>query len=638
MNSDFEPSPFSSIEDALADIKRGGIVIVMDDEDRENEGDLIMAAEFATADKMAFFVNYTTGILCAPLTAQRATELQLPVMVRSNTDPNGTAFTISTDALAAGTGVSASDRALTFNQLSNPEFKASHFRRPGHIFPLIARPGGVAERRGHTEAAVDLCRLAGLQPVGVIGEMVNVDGTMKRLGDCIPFAQEHGLKIITIEQLLAYRIAKEHDLANFSPSKTVQGVDLVAQCELPIRLQGHDLGPWTLKCFYSHFDGLHHIALERGDITREPYDPVLTRVHSECFTGDILGSQRCDCGEQLAKSLEMIAERGRGVLIYNVGHEGRGIGLANKILAYHLQQSKKMDTYAANQALGFSDDLRRYDSAIAILQALKIEKVQLITSNSTKVLALGDLVVSSLPLEGTVNRHNQSYLDAKRKKHNSEAPSPSTTPTPPDILLVTSKQLSGTAGPPISFGSASPAGAYSAAGGASTHAHTKNTNHSAATSHIKSVPINLPTSKHVKAMKIGIVRTSWNEALVVPFTNSIKENLLEAEISESNIIEMLVPGSFEIPWGAKMLAKRCDVVICIGLLLKGETMHFEMISQAVAQGLMDLQLDSGVPMVNAVLNCLTEGQAEARCGPESQLPGSLAATAVHMGSLRLDHL
>jgi 3,4-dihydroxy 2-butanone 4-phosphate synthase/GTP cyclohydrolase II len=639
------PSPFASIAEALEDIKKGGVVIVMDDEDRENEGDLIMAAEFATAEKMAFFVNYTTGILCAPLTAARASALQLPVMTRSNTDPNGTAFTVSTDALSAGTGVSAADRTLTFRALADPTQNASHFRRPGHIFPLIAKPGGVRERRGHTEASVDLCRLAGLQPVGVIGELVNKDGSMKRLGDCIPFAAKHGLKIITIEQLLAYRIATEttvtNTLAGVQESK-ISGVDLVAQCELPIRLQGRDLGPFTLKCFYSHHDGLHHVVLERGDITREPYDPVLVRVHSECFTGDILGSQRCDCGEQLVKSLELIAERGRGVLIYNVGHEGRGIGLANKILAYHLQQTKQMDTYAANQALGFSDDLRRYDTAVAILSALKIEKVSLITSNTTKMSAFGDLIVSTVPLEGTVNAHNSAYLDAKRKKFASPAPSPATTPTPPESLLITAKKLSGTAGLPLSPTQTNQAGVLSTAGALAPVAHGiehgKPTGDSAATSHIKSIPINLPISKHVAAMKVGLVRTSWNEALVGPFTTAIKHNLLAAHIAPTNIVEMLVPGSFELPWAAKMLAKQCDVVICVGLLLKGETLHFEMISQSVAQGLMNLQLESGIPMINGVLNCLTEGQAEARCGAESQLSGSLAATAIHMGSLRLDQL
>jgi 3,4-dihydroxy 2-butanone 4-phosphate synthase/GTP cyclohydrolase II len=639
MSAEIEASPFSTIAEALEDIKKGGVVIVMDDEDRENEGDLIMAAEFASPETIAFFVNFTTGILCAPLTAARATELKLSIMVNSNTDPNGTAFTVSTDSIEAGTGVSAKDRALTFNQLANTEFKASNFRRPGHVFPLIAKPGGVWERRGHTEAAVDLCKLAGLSPVGVIGELVNKDGSMKRLGDCIPFAEKYQLKIITIEQLLAYRIATEAALST-TQRLPVKGVDLVAQCELPIRLHGRDLGPWTLKCFYSHFDGLHHVALERGDITREPYDPVLTRVHSECFTGDILGSQRCDCGEQLSRSLELIAERGRGVLIYNVGHEGRGIGLANKILAYHLQQSKNMDTYAANQALGFGDDLRRYDTAIAIIRALKIDKVQLLTSNTTKLSSFGDLIASSLPLEGTANPHNSAYLDAKRKKYNSPAPSPATTPTPPESLFITAKHLSNTAGLHTPHVHTHVAGVLSTAGIPSInsasieHGHQEELS-AAATSHIKSIPIHLPAPDNASKIKIGIVRTSWNESLVTPFTAAIKANLIASHIAEANITELLVPGSFEIPWAAKMLSKSCDVVICVGLLLKGETMHFEMISQSVAQGLMNLQLESGVPMINGVLNCLTEGQAEARCGPDSQLHGSLAATAIHMGSLRL---
>lgn len=448
MSAENNEKLFATIPEALEEIRNGRIVIVMDDEDRENEGDLIMAADKATPEQIAFFVNYTTGILCAPMPAARATELQLPIMVSNSTDPNKTAYTVSTDAVETGTGVSAADRSLTFKQLADYNYKASAFRRPGHIFPLIAKPGGVWERRGHTEAAVDLCRLAGVSPVGVIGELVNKDGSMKRLPDCAVFAKKYNLKIITIEQLLAYRIATEASL-NGSQPLPVKGVDFIAQCELPIRLDGHDLGPFTLKCFYSHFDGRHHIALERGDITREPYDPVLVRVHSECFTGDVLGSQRCDCGEQLTRSLKMIAERGRGVLVYNVGHEGRGIGLANKIMAYHLQQQKKLDTYAANQALGFEDDLRKYDTAKAILRALGVEKVQLLTSNNTKANAFGDMLSSTVPLEGTSNPHNHLYLEAKRKKQgNTPVPSPPTTPTPPSDLHISIPTLiiSGLAG------------------------------------------------------------------------------------------------------------------------------------------------------------------------------------------------
>jgi len=633
MSSVAPSSVFSSIEEALEEIRSGGMVIVMDDEDRENEGDLIMAAEFATPNQTAFMVNYTTGILCVPLTAARATELQLSVMVSDNTDPNGTAFTVTTDALSAGTGVSAADRCITFKQLADSNFKASHFRRPGHVFPLIAKPGGVRERRGHTEAAVDLCKLAGLAPVGIIGELVNKDGSMKRLADCITFSQKYNLKIVTIEQLLAYRIAKEPE-TNGS-NVIVKGVDLVSQCELPIRMHGRDLGPFTLKVFYSHFDGHHHVSVERGDITREPYDPVLCRVHSECFTGDVLGSQRCDCGEQLAKSLELIAERGRGVLIYNVGHEGRGIGLANKILAYHLQQTKNLDTYSANQALGFSDDLRKYDTAIAILRALKIEKIDLLTSNTTKVSAFGDLLSSAIPLEGTVNPHNHAYLDAKRRKYASPTVTPSSTPAPPESLMAPLHNAPSSTPTTGTTSIASPLTSSAHGGSNVTITKPKTSVTELNQAHVKSIPINLPSPKFVDTMKIGIVRTSWNETLVAPFSVAIKQDLLTAGVANENVHEMMVPGSFEIPWAAKMLAKNCDVVVCIGLLLKGETMHFEMISQSVAQGLMNLQLESGVPMINGVLNCLTEGQALARCGPDSQLHGSLAATAVHMASLKL---
>ncbi|CAF1268701.1 unnamed protein product [Rotaria sordida] len=588
---------FASIPEAVEDIRNGKYVIVMDDESRENEGDLIMAAKFATPEKVAFFVNYTTGILCAPMSLTRANELQLPIMVHAGTDPNQTAYTITTDSKDTSTGVSASDRTITFNQLADPAKKASSFRRPGHVFPLIARPDGVLERNGHTEAAVDLCKLAGVFPVGIIGEIVNKDGTMKRLKDCAVFGEKYGIKLITIENMIRYRLEQQDIvekptsiIPKLIPKSTTKDVELVAQCELPITLHGTDLGNWTLKCFYCHIDGCHHISVERGDITREPYDPVLTHVHSECFTGDILGSRYCDCGEQLFKSLQLIAARGRGVLIYNVGHEGRGIGLANKILAYHLQQTNSMDTYTTNQMLGFQDDVRKYDVSRAIIKALGIEKVHLLTSNLKHLSKFSHLAVSILPLDGTLNVYNTAYLDTKGKKHESpsllSSGSVISEPTSPKSVSLASEMFI----TPVKL--------------------EKPT-------YIKFVPINLPVPCISNELKIGIVRTSWNEYLVGLLTERIKQNLLDGKIHSDNITEVLVPRSFEIPWTAKILAPECDAVICIGLLIKGETMHFEMVSQSVAQGLLNLQLESGVPIINCVLNCLTEGEAEARCGPDT---------------------
>ncbi len=562
----------ASIDEALEELRQGKPIVVMDDEDRENEGDLIMAAEKATAEMIAFFVRHTTGILCAPMSAKRASELQLPPMVFQNQDAKQTAFTVSVDVIGSGTGVSGADRAMTLKALADPNTNATQFTRPGHIFPLVARPNGVLERRGHTEASYDLCRLAGLQPVGVIGEIVNDDleGTMKRLPGCCVFAKEHHLKIVTIEQLAQYR--QSHPLE--SVHLVTDGVTLTAQCELPVNINDKDLGQWTLKCWYSHYDGRHHVSIEKGDITREPYNPVIVRVHSECFTGDILGSQRCDCGEQLHDAMHLIASLGRGVILYNVGHEGRGIGLSNKIKAYQLQQTKGMDTYESNHALGFDDDHRKYDTAKAILKALKIEKINLLTCNRTKADALGDIVVQTTRLSGTPNPHNMSYLDAKHKKHGI------------------------------------PEGDIK-----------------------KTIPTNVPIPR--QGLKIGVVSTHWNNKLVDPLVNAVKTAL--SQMGVYDVIDEKVSGSFELPMAAKFISHHVDAVIAIGVLIKGDTLHFEMISNAVTHGLMNVQLDTGVPVLNGVLNCLTEGQAEVRCQDDSLLAPSWARAAVIMGNLNIRH-
>lgn len=583
-NFDLYKNPFSTIPEALEEIREGHFVIVMDDENRENEGDLIMSAKLSTPESVAFCVRHTTGILCAPMTAKRAKELQLSPMVYQGNDPNQTAFTISTDSVDTSTGVSAKDRSTTFVQLADEEYKYDHFRRPGHIFPLIARPNGILERRGHTESAVDLCILSGLPPVGLIGEIVNKNGTMKRLMDCVKFGLKYKIKLITIEQLASYRNLQS---LQYGILTRVENVELVSQCELPINMNGKDLGQWTLKCFFSHLDGRYHTLVEKGDIKREPYDSVLTRVHSECFTGDIMGSQRCDCREQLFKSLEMISNLGRGVVLYNVGHEGRGIGLANKIMAYQLQQTKNIDTYEANRLLGFKDDLRNYETAKSILKSLGIQKIQLLTSNEEKIKSFGDMVSNIIPIQVSYNKHNKDYLQTKKNRNDINNNLP---------IIKDFENLK----PSLT----------------------------------KSVPINLPIPSISENLIIGIVRTSWNENMVLPLFNAIQKQLLDLKIKFENIKTMLVPGSFEIPYAAKLLSQTCDAVICIGILIKGETMHFEMISSSVAQGLMNLQLKSGVPMINSVLNCITEGQAEARCSNESQLPSSIASTAVYMAGLK----
>jgi 3,4-dihydroxy 2-butanone 4-phosphate synthase/GTP cyclohydrolase II len=393
------PSPFAAIEDAIAAIAAGDIVVVVDDEDRENEGDLIMAADRVTAEKIAFFVRYTSGVICTPLVGQRLDELAIPLMVEVNTESMRTAFTDSVDYVhGTTTGISAADRARTIRALVDPETRPSDLARPGHIFPLRYRQGGVLKRAGHTEAAVDLARLAGLTPAGVLAEVVNDDGSMARLPQLVEFCAEHGLLLISIADLVRYRHANE------------RLVDPIASARLPTR---H--GDFTIHV-YRDFNGTEHVALVKGMVMGT--EPVLVRVHSECLTGDILGSLRCDCGHQLDGALELIADAGRGVLVYLRGHEGRGIGIGHKIAAYGLQDGG-LDTVDANVHLGLPVDSREYGVGAQILTDLGVSRMRLITNNPVKYGGLqgfGLEVVDRVALPARVNRENLHYLRTKRER------------------------------------------------------------------------------------------------------------------------------------------------------------------------------------------------------------------------------
>jgi 3,4-dihydroxy 2-butanone 4-phosphate synthase/GTP cyclohydrolase II len=395
-----EAQPLDAIEDAIAAIGRGEIVVVVDDEDRENEGDLIMAAEFATAERMAFFVNHTSGVICAAIDDQRADELDLPLMVANNTEVMRTAFTVSVDlAEGTSTGISAADRALTIRALADGTKRAADFARPGHIFPLRARPGGVLKRAGHTEAAVDLASMAGLKPAGVLCEVVKPDGTMARLPDLQAFAAEHGLLVISIADLIRYR--RRHEKL----------VERVAEATIPTKV-----GDFQAIVYESRIDGEQHVAFVRG--APAGGDDVLVRVHSECLTGDIFGSLRCDCGPQLQQALADIAEAGEGVVVYLRGHEGRGIGLGHKIRAYELQQNG-LDTVDANLEQGLPADSREYGIGAQILVDLGITTMRLITNNPSKYGGLdgfGLTVVDRVPSTVVPNDHNIEYLRTKRDR------------------------------------------------------------------------------------------------------------------------------------------------------------------------------------------------------------------------------
>ncbi|NLG94977.1 MAG: bifunctional 3,4-dihydroxy-2-butanone-4-phosphate synthase/GTP cyclohydrolase II [Acetomicrobium flavidum] len=393
---------FASPEEAINMIKEGRMIIVVDDEDRENEGDLLMAASKVTRESINFMTKYGRGLVCVPLTEEKAKQLELEPMVLHSTDPHGTAFTISVDAKeGTTTGISAEDRAITARMLASPEAKPSDFRRPGHMFPLIARKGGVLKRAGHTEAAVDLARLAGLEPVGVICEIMNDDGTMARLPQLIEFAKKFDLKIMTIKDLIRYRHMRD---------KLVEKVSTV---KLPTEY-GNFIAHAYRWILDDDPDRLH-IALVKGEIGEE--DDVLVRVHSECLTGDVFGSLRCDCGAQLHKAMEMVEREGKGIVLY-MRQEGRGIGLYKKLKAYELQE-KGMDTVEANIKLGVSPDLRDYGVGAQILFDLGVRKLRLMTNNPKKVIGLagyGLKIVERVPIEVEPNPYNSDYLRTKKEK------------------------------------------------------------------------------------------------------------------------------------------------------------------------------------------------------------------------------
>lgn len=387
-----------SIEEAIYDLMMGKAILVVDDEDRENEGDLIVLADKATPDMINFMIREGRGLVCVPIAEERAAELQLEPMVHHNTDYHGTAFTVSVDHTDTTTGISAYERARTVRGLIDPAARPQHFRRPGHIFPLIAKKGGVLRRAGHTEAAVDLARMCGSYPAAVICEVVKEDGTMARLPDLVEFSRKHGLKLVSIESLIHYRNEKEK----------------LVKREVEVRLPT-DFGEFTAIAYTNEVDQKEHVALVKGVIN--PEEPVLVRVHSECLTGDVFHSNRCDCGPQLAAALQQIDENGSGVLLY-MRQEGRGIGLINKLRAYKLQE-QGLDTVEANLKLGFGADLRDYGIGAQILKDIGVSSIRLLTNNPRKIKGLegyGLQVVERVPLQMLENNDNRHYLRTKQQK------------------------------------------------------------------------------------------------------------------------------------------------------------------------------------------------------------------------------
>lgn len=394
-----EKFKLSSIEEAVQDIKDGKFVIVVDDEDRENEGDLIIAAEKITAEKVNFMLKHARGVLCAPTTISRCEELDLPHQVVDNTSVLGTPFTVTIDKLeGCSTGVSAHDRAETIKALADPASKPSSFGRPGHVSPLYAQDNGVLRRSGHTEATIDLCRMAGLYPAGALMEIMNDDGTMARLPELMEFGKKHNLKVISIKDMISYRLKHE----------TL--VERGEEVDMPTAY-----GHFKLIPFRQSSNGMEHIVLIKGEWKED--EPVMVRVHSSCATGDILGSRRCDCGEQLHKAMEMIEKEGKGVVVY-MQQEGRGIGLMNKIAAYKLQEAG-LDTVDANVHLGFKPDERDYGCGAQILRELGVRKMRLLTNNPVKRIGLeayGLEITENISIEVTPNEYNRKYLETKKER------------------------------------------------------------------------------------------------------------------------------------------------------------------------------------------------------------------------------
>ena len=391
-------SHFNTVEDCLESLRRGEIVLVTDDADRENEGDCICAAEFATRDNVNFMATHARGLICMPMSRAWCEKLDLPQMVAESTDNHQTAFTVSIDAATTSTGISAAERSETALACVRDGARPSDFRRPGHMFPLQAREGGVLRRAGHTEATVDLCRLAGLKEVGLCCEIMKDDGTMARMDDVVAFARRHSLKLVSIADIIAYR--RRNDRL----------VEKIEEVDMPT---GH--GHFRLKMYRSRISGLEHLALVKGNVADG--EPVLVRVHSECFTGDVLCSERCDCGPQLHAAMEMVEREGRGAVLY-MRQEGRGIGLANKLHAYR-KQEEGLDTVEANVALGFPPDLRDYGEGAQMLVDLGIRRLRLLTNNPCKIAGLegyGLEVVERVPIVIPANPYDRRYLDTKKSK------------------------------------------------------------------------------------------------------------------------------------------------------------------------------------------------------------------------------
>ncbi len=530
---------FSDIDYAINQFKQGNFVLVMDDEKRENEGDLIVAASKITETQMTELINQCTGIICAPMELSRAKVLNLPLMCSSNTDIHKTAFTISVDYKTTGTGVCTTDRLATVRSLAHESTLPNDLRKPGHIYPLIAHPGGLFKRQGHTEAAVTLCKLAEIYPrVAVISELQNKDGTMKKLKACYHYAQANNIPIITVQQLL-------EKITNIDP------IPLLSECDIYSKIGQHS---WKMLCFGNQKEPHKVFAYNYEQISSNDIEPIPLRIHSECFTGDVFMSKHCDCGDQLSLAMKYIVEHGRGIIMFPSNHEGRGIGIVQKVKAYQLQQQdQSLNTFDANQALGHDVDARTYEDMGIILKSyFHVHHIQLLTENTDKINALKDFNVETKPLRILENEINSNYLKAKSEYFEQK----------------------------------------------NQQQHTK-----------KGEAPHISLTTNFENCNIVIVHAMWHQQYIDQINDEI-EHHLQQTYNIKNIKRVAVPGSFEIPFQAAKIAQLPDVhgIICVGILIKGDTLHFENVSTAVSNGIMQAQLQTGIPIVNHILSCLNMQQ------------------------------
>ena len=564
------------VDRAIKDIAAGRPVVVVDDENRENEGDIIFAASLATPELLAFMIRYTSGVICVPMREAELDRLQLPQMTSHNTEHHRTAFTLSVDAREGiSTGISAADRATTIRKLVDPATTAADLARPGHVFPLRYAEGGVLRRAGHTEAAVDLARLAGLPEAGVLAEVVNDDGTMARLPELREFANTHDLALISIGQLIEYRRRNERQLSR------------QAQTRIP-----NAYGQWQAFGYRHEIDGTEYVALVLGDVAGPD---VLTRLHSECLTGDVFGSLRCDCGAQLEAAMAAISAEGRGVVLYLRGHEGRGVGLLSKLQAYELQDAGA-DTVDANTELGLPVDAREYSAGAQMLADLGVRSVRLLTNNPAKVSGLvgcGVDITARVPLASAVTPYNLRYLVTKRDKlgHQiqdlDEAERAVVRPSVPLNGHAATPHPAGTTGHHAQVGvGVSGAGSPGAA------------------------------AVDASGLSLAIVATRWHREI----TDSLVARGTAAAIAcgVPDPVVLRVAGAIELPVVAAELARHHDAVACLGVVIRGGTPHFEYVCDSVTAGLTRVALDTRTPVGNGVLTCDTVESARDRCG----LPGS----------------